>query len=221
MKKQEDVYADALYDSISADMKELTIETIEASLKSALDSGIIDSIPFIGILGKGKSIITNISNYLITKNVLSFLYCIKDVPLSKRVKFMEKISKNKKVSNNFSMLLLGILSKIDEEYKSGLIGYIFRKMIYEQIDEILGVRLIQAISKLSYIDLNLIKGDSEDKIINNQILMDSINGSGIITMLKDPGMSFALEIEPVKSRLNDIGKELIKSINEFDMEYFI
>ena len=113
--------------------------------------------------------------------------------------------------SNIGVFILQILDKLEEENKSSIIGFIFKKIILNEISKEIGLRLIYIIEKIIFSDLIDLYTQKEDEIYKNRILTDSIATTGILTPLDSGGvLSSGDENYPISYELNNIGKELIK-----------
>jgi len=144
----------------SSELQSVTMDVAEIAIDGILDEGIIKDIPFVGsIYSIGKGIV-NISDRLLLKKLMLFIYEIKDLEPEEREKQIQKIQTSSKYKSSIGEKLLMIIDKTNDSEKSSLIGKLFLHCLKNEIDYNEFIRCTDIINN---IDVVLLK-----EIINSE-----------------------------------------------------
>lgn len=144
-------------------INELTPAILDSSLDLIVNSEILKDIPIFGTGFKIYSLYNKITEAFFAKKLLKFLFEIKDVPVSKREKFVERLKANNETSKAGEQLLI-VLTRLNDIKKAAIIGRLLNKTI-------LGDILLKDFQRLCHIiDSSYI----EDILLfkNNELLQD-------------------------------------------------
>ncbi len=144
----------------SSELQSVTMDVAEIAIDGILDEGIIKDIPFVGsIYSFGKGIV-NISDRLLLKKLMLFIYEIKDLKPEEREKQIQKIQTSSKYKSSIGEKLLMIIHKTNDSEKSSLIGKLFLHCLK---NEITYSEFIRCTDIINNIDVVLLK-----EIINSE-----------------------------------------------------
>ena len=186
------------YDSIieksllSDDLKKITQDISESIIDSILNDGLLKDIPLIstsiGFYKAGQSF--KLRNYI--KNLYTFLFQLKDIEAQDKEKFIKRIDDNKNAKNELFERILFIIEKLDNSYKSEIIGKLFKNYIYSKISLNDFLRLSVIIERAFYKDLKYFLYDNSPRSIedkeNKSILFSEMNRSDAFESLSNLGL---------------------------------
>jgi hypothetical protein len=144
-------------------------------LDSALEDGLIKDIPVIGtVFGIGK-IYLSITDKLFSKKLMLFIYEIKDIPVAKRTKIIEKIQNENKFGSELGEKILMIIDKTNDSIKATWIGKLFFHCLKEEIQykeflrcsDIINLASFQSIKEIITSSYEEIPIDQEDDFISS------------------------------------------------------
>jgi len=130
-------------------------DLMEVGFDALLNDGLLKDIPIVGMMVSVGKIAGSISNFLLTKKIIMFLYQLKDTSLDERKKFLEELGSEKR--KNILENLMLILEKHDNYQKSELQGKLLSAYIKGEITVYDYDKLTYAVSLLDSNFLFLLK----------------------------------------------------------------
>ncbi len=86
----------SIYDSVkSNELAEISTDLIECGIDQLIDNEILKDIPILGAGYKLVNFVNNVSETFYIQKILKFLFQIQNIPLEKRIKFIEKLEQIK------------------------------------------------------------------------------------------------------------------------------
>lgn len=180
---------------LSDDLKKITQDISESIIDSISEDGLLNEIPLIstsiGFYKAGQSF--RLRNYI--KNLYTFLFQLKDIDNQAKEKFIKQINDNENSKNELFERILFIIEKLDDSYKSKIIGKLFKSYIYDKINLNDFLRLSLIIERSFYKDLKYFAYDNslrhiEDKEtrstffseMNRSDAFESLTNLGLLTV---------------------------------------
>ncbi len=130
-------------------------DLMEVGLDALLNDGLLRDIPIIGMLISAGKAAGSISNFLLTKKIIRFIFQLKDTTLEERKKFLDELGSNRK--NDILENLMLILDKHDNYQKSEIQGKLLSSYIKGKISVYDYDKLTYAVSMLDGNFLFLLK----------------------------------------------------------------
>lgn len=165
----------ALIESIkSPGIVDLTRYLGEIPLDACLDDGLLKELPIVGtFVGLAKTVVS-IRDQLFLRKICRFLFCLSDISIEDRKKFVQDLSDERKEKVGESVI--GALDRIENVEKSDIIGSLFKAYVNNVIDLDTLRRLISKVCACSLPDLQALKRIcSGEKIDDLQIYSDLAN----------------------------------------------
>lgn len=165
----------------SNNLIDLGSEYAEIAIDSMIEDNTLKDIPVIRTIVGLIKFRNSFSKYLFTKKIYKFLFNIKDIPQTERVKTIEKINSSKKYQSKVGLIILELLEKVESDYKPEILGKLFSAVIKEKIEFSTFLRLAHIISNLFIEDIHILKRNVKGQIVYPEALSDSILISGLVT----------------------------------------
>lgn len=210
-----------LLKSISSDkVSEIAADIAEAGIDQFIDNDFLKDIPILGIGIKGYELARRISESFYRKKIIKFLFELKNIPISKRISFIEKLEGNAKEGRKVGEAILVILNRLDDIDKASIIGKLFKAYINEDIGLPDFLRLSHIVDRLFIADLASLKGNSMLYNITSDV-KESLAFAGILKQkIKDNRkveeymrnqLDSKIEVQPrFEYEVNNFGQLLIK-----------
>lgn len=175
--------------SISKEEKEFVNKGINLGLDAAIN--IVDlfcDVPFVGFLIKIKLLYNNYQDFFFIRKLAKFLEKDNDIPLDKKIKFLEKLDANKRKKMYEYVTLY--LFRAEDEDKADIMGYIYKECIFGLIDNDLFLRLCSIVDKAflsdlkelpTYIEKNTKYSICANNFINLGLIDNFVGGSWVGT----------------------------------------
>lgn len=156
---------------VSENIFDVPFEIGEVVIDQFLDDGILKDIPKFGIVYKTLKGIISIPDKLLMIKVLYFLDGIKNgnIPMEKRVKFIENINKSETKNKNVGFDLINILDKSDNLQKTTIIAKAFEFCLLNKITYDDFLRITHGINLAFISDLVNLINDALDKDELNRV----------------------------------------------------
>jgi hypothetical protein len=157
-------------------LSELTLDYAELSLDFFMENDVLKDIPLFGTFFKFFKTATNIKDQIFLKKLYSFLFHLKDIPLNKRVEFINNLEDSKqKVGEK----LLILIEKLDDLDKPKMISNLFRAVIEEKISYEEFLIISNAVANSYINDLKKLKSknisyDIQERLSHNGIFAVSL-----------------------------------------------
>jgi len=201
--------SNSLEQTLKSDLTNLAFETTEKCLNSCLVDSTILMLPIASLIKTVQSI----PNILVSRKIIRFIACLKNTSLEERVMFLERVNSKKRTIGDFYINILNVLQKLEQEEKADIVAFIFKMMLYEKITIEVGNRLILIIANLQLSDLVALSELTEEKILKNQLLLDTLLGSGVLSTLYE--MIPSDEPRLAIYKFNAVGENLISVMREY------
>ncbi len=202
--------SDIITSSLAEDFSNLLGDNIEIALDLISDDGILKELPVIGDVISIFKIGKTIADRLFIKNLIHFMYQLKDISIDKKIEMVKRIEENEKYKIKIGDYITSILIRTETTNKSNFIGFIFGKYIKEEIDLNEFLQLSFSISNILWNDVIEYATLEEISRINNSILVDKLISNGLMT-IHEIGTCFGNSGGPINAYSNDLGK-LLKEI---------
>jgi len=177
----------SIEDSIfNENIKKLEIELTESVIDSILEEGLLKEIPIISTSISLYKLGRNYKLRNLIKNLYTFLFQLKGISEETKTNFLNKIEKNK---DDLFEKLLYILDRLDDSYKSEIIGKLFRNYIYNKINLNDFLRMCFIVERTYYKDLkyfnysynpNNIDDDEDEEMLESKSSKDALVNMGLI-----------------------------------------
>ncbi|MGL4524438.1 MAG: hypothetical protein ACRCVN_02800 [Spirochaetia bacterium] len=123
--------------------------------------------------------------------------------------------------SEFSLLVFHYLEILENVKKSHLLALVFEEFVRGQIGLDTARRLMRAIHFIYYEDLIKLFRLSQAECLADQLFVDSVVSSGILTALEKGRFSDDMEDDPIAYRFNYLGKELSSILSKTQGEFLI
>jgi hypothetical protein len=138
----------------SSELQSVTMEIAEVAIDGILEEGLVKDIPIVGsIYSVTKGIIT-ISDRLLLKKLMLFIYELKDLTPEEREKQIKKIETSSKYKSSIGEKLLMIIDKTNDSEKSSLIGKLFLHCLKNEMSYGEFIRCTDIINNIDVVLLN-------------------------------------------------------------------
>ncbi len=116
----------SLVESIKSDkIGSLSADALDLGMKAVLDNGVLEQIPFFGLMVKAYSATTHIRDSLFAKKIYDFLLNINELDSESRAKAIDKIANKKEGVIKAGEAIISLIDKTDDIKKPELIGKLF------------------------------------------------------------------------------------------------
>ena len=198
---------------------ELTSDILETGLNLITDSGLLKEIPVFGIGFKSYNLYQKTTEYFFIKKILKFLFELKEIPLSDRIKFINELETKDATSKAGEKLLI-TLNRLNDDEKSTFIGKLFKRTIIGELEYQDFNRLTHIIDNAYIEDLKLLKnnyhlGSIKDDVKSNLHQIGLIKQS-ISDVKRQKERQIRVigngdDIQPnLVYEINDIGRKFVK-----------
>jgi hypothetical protein len=186
-------------------------DNLEIVLDRIIKDDTIKEIPVIGNIVSLFKIGKSISDRIFLRNLMNFLFEIKDIPVEKRIKKIAEIDKDEKLKLKTGNFLISILARLESEEKAKFIGYLFKKYIQEEINRKEFLKLTYIVDKILWSELvEFSQLEKLDRSVDT-ILVDSLISHGLMTtIITQTALDF--ERGPTIAELNELGVLLKKQL---------
>ncbi len=158
-------------------LSDLTSDYAELSLDFFMENDTLKDIPFFGTFFKIYKTANNITDQIFLKKLYSFLFHLKEIPLNKRIAFIDNLEESKqKVGEK----LLILIEKLDDLDKPKIISNLFKatieeKMTYEDFLIISNSVSNSYINDLKELRNDIIELEIQERLSHNGIFAISLN----------------------------------------------
>lgn len=187
-------------------LPEAIVDIAEVGVDSVLQNvSSLKDVPVLGVITKLFSTTLSIRDYIFMSKICSFLKPIDQINPEDREEMFWKLQLNEEYNGKVGNKLLLILEKVDDIQKAKLIGVLFKKTLFGEIDYESFLRLAAIIDKIFLSDLKRLP--EYESPIGNQEISASLYGLGLIirTGIFDNSEN---EIEQDIYKLSKLGKTL-------------
>jgi hypothetical protein len=196
----------------STNLSDLLIDTGEVLVDQMLSESPFRDIPIIGSIVRIAKAGIDISNYLFIKKVMRFLFALREIPQSKRHKFIEQINEDEKLRKRVGENLFMLLHRLDDMQKPEMLSRVFGAYIQGVIDYLTYQKLATAIDRVNVYNLHCLidfyKEDSKHKVADDHI-MQNLAMAGLVNIMVVKGM----HVGPLEGYTkNEIGNLFIKIV---------
>ncbi|HFK5586175.1 hypothetical protein CMU71_05800 [Elizabethkingia anophelis] len=197
----------------STELYNIASDIGEALIDSTLEDGILKDIPIIGtIINLGKGYLS-IQDRIFSKKILKFLFQLKDIPESERIKAIKRIDESQEEKIKVGERLLYLIERADDHIKSEYIGKLFAEYVKENLGYEEFKRCSEIINK-SFLDDLIWFLESDVKTLTMEESSELIS-SGIFDM------PYSLEIKNEGNTDISIGdKYVVKGFEKVSVNYF-
>lgn len=215
--KKENNQIDIFKSVKSEAISELTSEVLESGLNLITDSELLKDIPVFGIGFKSYNLYQKITEYFFIKKILKFLFELKEIPLSDRIKFINKLETKDKTSKAGEKLLI-TLNRLNDDEKSTFIGRLFKRTIIGELEYQDFNRLTHIIDSAYIEDLKLLNNNYHLGSINEDI-MSHLHQIGLIKQsISNVHRQRQRQIR-LGGREDDIQPNLVYEINDIGRKF--
>lgn len=197
MADEEDAYSEPSADSeslseaivstiVDADLPALAGEYLEAGIDALLSEGVLRDIPFIGtVVAVGKATVT-IRDRLFVRKLLQFLGGLNSVPAEARREMIEKLRNDPDYARNLGEHLIELLDRLDGHRKPEMVAKVFEAYIAEEIDGRTLNRLLMAIERLPWFEIDSVRTIHEQSQQGDGVLeatdatFQALEGAGLM-----------------------------------------
>lgn len=191
---------------LSDDLKKITQDISESIIDSILEDGLLKEIPLIStsisLYKAGQSF--RLRNYI--KNLYIFLFQLKDIDLHIKENFIKRIDDEENAKNELFERILFLIEKLDNSYKSEIIGKLFKSYIYDKINLNDFLRLCLIIERAFHNDLKYFVYNNSPRLTENEEtrsnFFSEINRSDAFNSLSNLGLLTAQISENIHEQTN-------------------
>lgn len=220
MKKNTDLSISLLDSSTSKHMIDISEDLVEIVIDTAFEEGIIKDIPIIGSLLKLNDFRLSISDRIFARKILGFLLNLKEQPIEKREKFLEKYFEEPKERRKLAEHLLVIVERIDDLEKVKFVANAFKAFVDECFDYPTFKDLIYTIQNLRIQHVYQYILFVNHGVIIEPFLMNHFISLGLIEVKESP-IGFSRKRIKKSNRKTVLGERFLKYCFECDLkEYF-
>ncbi len=140
----------------SESLAESLSNVADTSLDAAIDSGVLDGIPVIGLLTGVMKATREIRETIFLRKIARFLQEISLAPIEERRSFVERFE-DEKQQHRFGEAIILLLDRADDMGKPRIVGRIVRALALGDIEYRVGLRLARMVDRCYLEDLELLK----------------------------------------------------------------
>ncbi len=192
-------------------------DNLEIILDRIIKDDTIKEIPVIGNIVSVFKIGKSISDRVFLRNLMNFLFEIKDIPAEERIKKVAEIDEDEKLKIKTGNFLISILSRLESEEKAKFLGHLFKKYVQEETNRKEFLKLTYIVDKILWSEL--IEFSQIEKLERSvdSILVDSLISHGLMT-IQEVGSVFGYQGGPINAELNELGVLLQKQMHEYSQK---
>lgn len=173
-------------------------------------------IPYIGSLLKLGKVAVNYMDYRFVRKLHFFLAESEKIEPEKKDTFLKELSQSD--YKRINAYLTQLLYTAEEDGKATIMGKIYRSRLNGEIDVDMMLRLCSVVNKAFLKDLDHLEEFVEDNN-NNNYICDNLLALGLLQDLggayqTNEGQWKGVGFGPTIHRLNDVGRELLRIMNE-------
>ena len=198
-----------ILDSVSSeDLISLGETGVELITSTQLEDEVLTQIPIFGTLAKLYKVGIGIREHLFIRKVHGFLFQLKDISDSKRMKFINELSNDARKEKEFGETIIMILESLDNLTKSKIIGNVIKALIEKNINYDLAMRLCSMLNRTYYPDLVFLY--KTDNFESNRNISEQLRYVGFLDVIVEDFEVGQPEAAHNKYILNDYGRALKK-----------
>lgn len=200
---------------ISQESTKITENITEIIIDSFLENGTLKDIPVIGSLVSSYKIAMGIKEGFFFKKVLKFLFELKDIPIEKREKLLDKMNADEKYSSKLGEKIMLYLDKTEEYDKASIIGKLYSCVLKEKIDRETFERLCFMLDKVFIDDLIFLKRlhENEEDLKSDKYMLEKSNLSTVGFLGISEGFNYQFRNF---YKFNEFGKLMVELVlNDF------
>lgn len=202
----------SLIDEISKEHIENIVEDIsEVALDAILKDGILKDLPAIGIIVSLIKTSNNIREKIFAKKLLKFLYTLKDIPIEKRLEFINRIEEKEGFKQKVGETIIVLLEQLDNLDKPTIIGNLFKAYMLQNLTFSEFSKIASSVHRINIDDLLLFSRYHIQKKILPSIIKENLAFNGL--------MSVSIGDKPLLASMNKIHQELEYEINTFGKKF--
>lgn len=177
---------DAVVETIQGDVTPLVTEYAEMGLDAALNEGVLRDIPVVGSLVAIGKVGMALRDRQFMKKLLTFLNALKEVSAEQRQAMIARLHDDPAYGRDVGEHLVDLFEKVDSERKPAMIAKIFAAYIEERIDATLLQRLIGAIERIPFYEIDAVRrvhvqSQAEGGVIEEpEHTMQALEGAGLM-----------------------------------------
>lgn len=123
------------------------------SVGTLIEDVVLDEIPVIRSIVGIRKCLGNVSDYLFTKKLISFLFNLNEVSSEDRKKAIEAWNKSTKYRVRVGEVILNMLHRCDDSFKAKALSRLFYALVLIEKNPSMFMRAEKVLSSLSIIDL--------------------------------------------------------------------
>lgn len=124
----------SLLDSVAnSELSDIGTDIAEFGVDAALDPGVLESLPVVGVLKKLHNLAKSVQNRLFLRKLLRFLMEFDNVPFEDRQKQILKLLDNQEESKRVGESLLFLIARINHVDKPMMVARAFKAYLQESI----------------------------------------------------------------------------------------
>ncbi len=185
----------------------------EITIDTALESGILRDIPFIGMVTGGLKAGSDINSALFLRKIAIFLKTLSEVSDEERKKFVDNMETPEQ-KHKFGETILLLLERAENMTKPKLIAKIINVYILGHIEEATAFRICSMIDRCYVQDLELLKNFSDGTQGDNTPIAETLLSVGFLSNGGLNGGSWGDEDDGDSSgviyNMNEYGKMFVK-----------
>ena len=176
----------------------------------------VADIPYLGSLFKLGKVALNYIDYRFFRKLARFLKYANEIPEEKIASFLEELSPEDKM--RISDYLTQLLYTTEEENKAELMGKIYKRRVYGEIDNDMMLRLCSIVCRAYITDLKHLKeyqniSDINTYITDNLVSLGVLADSGNLYYESKDGWENT-GFGPTKHILNEVGRTLFNILTD-------
>ena len=195
-------------DFMSAEVRDLTVSILDASIDVIISNEVVNSFPVVGMLADIYKTGKNFMAGRLAKKILKLLFNVRDVLPEDKEKFIKKYGEANKEKG--AEALLDVIERLDNINKVDILSNLLISQIKEEISVGEFVSLISALEKLPFTQINRLLDYKNDTYIPGE--SELINTTGLLYV------SSITPTNPNKYKLSRYGWLLLKHGCKKDVE---
>jgi hypothetical protein len=203
-----------ILDEISREHLETIFEDLtEVTLDSLMQDGVLKEIPIIATVVGLLKTSNNIREKIFAKKLLNFFYALKDIPIKKRIDFIQRLDETKGFKKKVGETIIVLLEQIDNLEKPKIIGNLFKAYILENISFHDFSKISSSVNRINLDDLVQFFESTRTGIKLPQLIKENLAFNGLMSAtILEQALTFDMtHISPdLDYFINEFGEKLIK-----------
>ena len=172
----------------------------DTAIDTIIDSGVLDSVPVLGVIKGLYKVTKNYQTYRLMKKIHRLIFVTQDSTPEERITFLSEYTKINK--ENGCEVLLALLDRLDNTNKVDILTNLMRAKIKGEINMENFIRLCTVLERIPFSDINQLSKYKDDYYEDGST--DILLSAGVLfnTVIDSNGTN--------KYRLNSLGVMLLK-----------